>query len=243
MKAEALRLKSFVDDEHKAQYFEFVEYPCRALAAMAGKMLTAQLARHGKANWAEAVKGHDDIFKLRDEYHSLLDGKWNNMAGFWIGHSIYRAVDTTQHSRPVESKVLYKISAKDGQYGKNSYIIPGLGYSQEALSIAQEDSFTVIIPATADSLCLTVTFVPNHPVSGDRLEALALINGKLVQRLRYDTKGRSEEWKQNVESNQARRTFTVPLSAKPRVFSIIAMTQGVVLDEVKVESVVSKKRI
>ena len=36
-------------------YFQLVKYPVQAAAQMNKKMLTAQLARHGKADWAEST--------------------------------------------------------------------------------------------------------------------------------------------------------------------------------------------
>jgi len=232
MEAEALRLKSMVDERHKAQYFELVEYPCRALAAMARKMLNAQLARHGKSDWSEAAKGHNDIFRLRGEYHRLLDGKWNYMAGFWTGHSMYQPIDTTKHCLPVVSNVLYRLSAKDGQYGQSCYTITDLGYSHEALSLPRGEQFTVEVPANDDSVTVVIAFVPNHPVEDDSLGAAVSIDGNIVGRMRYDTKGRSEEWKLNVECNQARRKLSIPPSSKGRRLSVTATTQGVVLDEI-----------
>jgi len=107
--------------------------------------------------------------------------------------------------------------------------------SREALSIAAGESFFFLLPESSDSVSVTLAFVPNHPVNGDSLESLVSIDGEEEQRLRYDTRGRSEEWKQNVERNQALRTLTLPPSKKSRRINITAITEGVILDEVVVE--------
>jgi len=106
---------------------------------------------------------------------------------------------------------------------------------REALSIAAGESFSFLLPESSDSVSVTLAFVPNHPVGGDSLEALVSIDMEEEQRLRYDTRGRSEEWKQNVERNQALRTLTLPPSKKSRKINITALTEGVILDEVVVE--------
>lgn len=231
MERMATELKASVDERHKAQYFEIIEYPCRALSAMARKMLTAQLARHGKAEWTDALAGQTDIFSLRDEYNRMLDGKWNGMAGFWTGHSIYRQVDTTQYCAPIESTVCSRLTSDDGQYGAKSYVIPNLGYSRRALYIEKGEEFITTLPAMTDSMELTFAFVPNHPVDGDSLEVAITLDGQQEQRLHYETQGRSEEWKQNVERNQARRTIIVPPSSTERRLKVRALTPAVIFDE------------
>lgn len=43
----------------KETYFQLVKYPVQAAAQMNNKLLTAQLARHGKADWADSDKAYD----------------------------------------------------------------------------------------------------------------------------------------------------------------------------------------
>lgn len=232
MENDVRQLSTLVDKQHEAQFFELVEYPCRALTAMARKMLYAQLARHGKSTWDKAIEGHKDVFRLRDEYHKLLGGKWNNMAGFWTGHSMYRPLDTTKHSQPRIEEEVFRISAENGKYSKKSYIIPELGYSRQALNMKTGGKFTTPLPACRDSLSLRFAFIPNHPVRSNQLAVDIRVGKQKVQRLYYQTEGRSEEWKQNVERNQARRTILLPPSDHSRKLTVTAKTEGVILDEI-----------
>ena len=49
----------------------------------------------------------------------------------------------------------------------------------------------------------------------------------------YETKGRSEEWKENVLRNQAIRTVRLPVSGKKSHKLVIkALDEGVILDQV-----------
>lgn len=235
MEEEMLQLREKVKKEDKAHWFEFVEYPCSSLAAMARKMLVSQLARHGKMAWDEAVEGQKKIWSLTEEYHTLLDGKWNHMMGLWKWHRLFDEVDTTRSSLPVmvpEDKNDYILTAKNGKMGSESYIIEGLGYSNCALALKKDDTFSIDIPSSADSLDIMFAFVPNHPVDSDRLEVRVEIEGEKAQYIRYETQGRSEEWKQNIERNQALRSIKIPASSHKRAMKLTATTPAVVLDEI-----------
>ncbi len=237
MEATVLSLRQEVDEAHKAHWFELVEYPCLSFTAMARKMLVAQLARHGKATWDEALQGHTDIYRLTNEYHQLLDGKWNHMMGFWKGHSMYKEVDTTRHCPPILAPALknsYTLTPKDGKADAHSHIVNRLGYSNCALAFEKGDSFTTEIPPSTDSLKITFAFVPNHPVDAKKLEVCIDIEGTHSHYLQYETYGRSEEWKLNIERNQALRTITVPSSTKKRTLKVTATTPAVILDEIKI---------
>lgn len=48
----------------KETYFQLVKYPVQAAAQMNNKLLTAQLARHGKADWADSDRAYDSIVSL-----------------------------------------------------------------------------------------------------------------------------------------------------------------------------------
>lgn len=237
MEEEILGLRSEIADIRQAHWFELVEYPCRSLTAMARKMLGAQLARHGKIGWKEALNGQQAIFTLTNEYHSLLDGKWNHMMGFWKEHSMYKEVDTTSSCIPPmrpHIKNRYTLTAVNGKFGPDSYIIQGLGYSNCALSIVKDDTFHVILPSSTDSLTVTLAFVPNHPADADKLEVYIEIEDEKPFPLQYQTYGRSEEWKKNIERNQALRSFTLSPSSKTRALKIKATTPAVILDEIKI---------
>lgn len=75
-------------EEHRAAFFELVEYPVNAAYQMNRKFLMAQLnheladqAEFASANWAadESQAAFDEIKRLTDHYNSMLDGKWSRM--------------------------------------------------------------------------------------------------------------------------------------------------------------------
>ena len=60
--------------QKKETYFQLVKYPVQAAAQMNNKLLTAQLARHGKADWADSDRAYDSIVSLTKTYNTT---KWN----------------------------------------------------------------------------------------------------------------------------------------------------------------------
>jgi hypothetical protein len=58
-----------------------------------------------------------------------------------------------------------------------------------------------------------------------------------VQTIDYATQGRSEEWKQNVFTNQAVRTTRHAVGKKGNhTLKITAVDEGVIIDQVKIMS-------
>lgn len=48
----------------KETYFQLAKYPVQAAAQMNSKLLTAQLARRGKVDWADSDRAYDSIVSL-----------------------------------------------------------------------------------------------------------------------------------------------------------------------------------
>ena len=73
----------------QSAYFELVKYPVQAATQMNRKLLYAQLAHHGKADWEKSDLAYDSIVVLTKQYNSLEDGKWNRMMDFQPRNSPY----------------------------------------------------------------------------------------------------------------------------------------------------------
>lgn len=85
----------------------------------------------------------------------------------------------------------------------------------------------------ADVVEVEVRLLPNHPVHGTQLRFSVSIDGAEPKVISYETKGRSEEWKENVLRNQAIRKIVLPVSGKKsHQLEIKALDEGVVLDQV-----------
>ena len=228
-------LSPFVDEVHRAHWYELIEYPFCACSEMNRKMLNAQLARHRKALWTDAIDGFNEIARMTKIYNTMLNGKWKNMMDFQPRRlPVFLPVDTTKHTRPIadfEGKQ-FIIKPSQGSFGQNSYLIKELGYSRESLALDRRDFFCTELPASTDSLQLMLTFVPNHPVGTKTLEVQVTIGNEKPIIVYYQPDYPAEDWMRDVIFNQARRVIVVAPSKASRRIKVRALTPAVILDEV-----------
>lgn len=182
---------------------------------------------------------YDEIISLTEEYNNLLDGKWNYMMDYKPRNlPVFHKPDTTRQSLPTPGTAgrNWVINPTDGKFDSSSYTINELGYSREALSLEEGDTFAAKLPSSSGALNITLEFIPNHPVDEEGLEVEVDIEGEKKKYLSYETYDRSEEWKNNVLRNQALRTITIPPSSTERIIKIKAATPAVILDRLTINS-------
>lgn len=232
------RAATKVPANRQSAYFELVKYPVQAAAQMNRKLLYAQLARHGKADWEKSDAAYDSIAVLTQHYNSLEDGKWNRMMDFKPRKlPVFNRVERTTATSPMveERTAIHKWNGLDGKNkpDKNSDY-EGLGYEGRATGIRMNDALTFSFDNwKADSVEVDIRLLPNHPVRGEQLRFSISLDNAAPQVVSYETKGRSEEWKENVLRNQAIRKITLPVSGKKsHQLMIKALDEGVVLDQV-----------
>ena len=222
--------------DRQSAYFELVKYPVQAAAQMNRKLLFAQLARHGKADWEKSDAAYDSIAALTQHYHSLENGKWNRMMDFKPRKlPVFNRVERKEATTPMiqERSAIYQWNGMDASKG-NFIGHEGLGYAGRAAGILMGKALTFSFSDwKADVVEVEVRLLPNHPVHGTQLRFSVSIDGAEPKVISYETKGRSEEWKENVLRNQAIRKIVLPVSGKksPQL-EIKALDEGVVLDQV-----------
>lgn len=84
----------------------------------------------------------------------------------------------------------------------------------------------------ADSVEVEIRLLPNHPIDGEQLGFILSLDNKYSAPITYETKGRSEEWKENVLRNQAIRRVILPVGKEKHRLTIKALGEGVVLDQI-----------
>ena len=232
------RAATKVPANRQSAYFELVKYSVQAAAQMNRKLLYAQLARHGKADWEKSDAAYDSIAVLTQHYNSLEDGKWNRMMDFKPRKlPVFNRVERTTATSPMveERTAIHKWNGLDGKNkpDKNSDY-EGLGYEGRATGIRMNDALTFSFDNwKADSVEVDIRLLPNHPVRGEQLRFSISLDNAAPQVISYETKGRSEEWKENVLRNQAIRKITLPVFGKKSHQLVIkALDEGVVLDQV-----------
>ena len=230
------RMESNIPADRQDAYFQLVKYPVQAAAQMNRKILTAQLARHSKVGWKQSDAAFDSIASLTQQYNSLQNGKWNRMMDFQPRKlPVFKRVEHTTATEPMvtDRKMLCKWNAMECTYGKP---VPyeGLGYERKAAGIRKGSSLTFAFDDYGkDSVEVEIRLLPSHPLDEKQLRFAISVDEAVPQTVSYETKGRSEEWKENVLRNQAIRKVTLPINKQASHKLIItALDEGVVLDQV-----------
>ena len=230
------RMESNIPADRQDAYFQLVKYPVQAAAQMNRKILTAQLARHSKADWRQSDAAFDSIASLTQQYNSLQNGKWNRMMDFQPRKlPVFKRVEHTSATEPMmtDRKMLCKWNAMECTYGKP---VPyeGLGYERKAAGIRKGSSLTFAFDDYGkDSVEVEIRLLPSHPLDEKQLRFAISVDEAVPQTVSYETKGRSEEWKENVLRNQAIRKVTLPINKQAsHKLVITALDEGVVLDQV-----------
>ena len=230
------RIESNIPADRQDAYFQLVKYPVQAAAQMNRKTLTAQLARHSKADWKQSDAAFDSIASLTQQYNSLQNGKWNRMMDFHPRKlPVFKRVEHTSATEPMmtDRKMLCKWNAMECTYGKP---VPyeGLGYERKAAGIRKGSSLTFAFDDYGkDSVEVEIRLLPSHPLDEKQLRFAISVDEAVPQTVSYETKGRSEEWKENVLRNQAIRKVTLPINKQAsHKLVITALDEGVVLDQV-----------
>lgn len=224
-----------VPENLRTAYYHLVRYPVQAAAMMNKKMLTAQLARHGKDKFLNADLAYDSIVVMTDRYNQ---GKWKGIMSMRPrALSVFDPVQRVKIDTPmIEDKTpLHRFNGMDAVDG-NPVNCQGLGHEGRAAEIRKGESLGFDCPATVGkNIKVVVRLLPNHPMEDNAQLRVSLdINGQNATIAEYQTKGRSETWKVNVLHNQAivEADFMVPTSVTTPKLNIKALDKGVVVDQV-----------
>lgn len=230
-----------ISSDRKSAYFELVKYPVQAAAQMNKKLLAAQLARHGKADWEQSDAAYDSIAALTQHYNALENEKWKAIMDsrprkLPVFNRVERSAATD--SLPAGRPAVYAWNAMECSSG-NPVPCDGLGYEGKAAAIRKGAALAFEFDNwKTDSVEVEVRLLPNHPVEGGHLRFCVSVDedeaGRIIS---YETQGRSEEWKENVLRNQAIRRIVLPVrKGREHRLVIKALDEGVVLDQVKLYS-------
>lgn len=236
-----VNLSKLIPAEKQAAWFELVEYPVRASAEMNKKILYGQLARHGLAEWKLSDEAYDAIVALTQRYNALNSGKWKGIMNYRPRNlAVFQKLPHTQADSPLMPDVtpLCLFDGKDFAHATGAQPVAyGMGYQRGAVSVPQHTTLTYQLNVEGnDSIVVELALAPNHPVEGNMIRYAIQVDGDHKQVVDYATKGRSEEWKENVLTNQARRKTTHLLnpSKKQAELKITALDEGVVIDQIRV---------
>jgi hypothetical protein len=223
IKAEGIiaTLNTIKPDTNSDAWFELVEYPLKSFAYMNMKMLGAQLARHGLWQWEKTFAAQDSIKALTKRYNELNNGKWDKMMDYRprrlpVFDDIERRIDTKDPQRQAEVTLFKSVDAIGTQ-------------------ISKEHPLLIPINDQADSVTLIIELLPVHPTDNNAVCFYIGRQGEEPVKVEYQTKGRSEEWKQNVLYNKAVREITITRHNKNAPFNVVltADDEGVYVQTIK----------
>ena len=233
-------LSGKIPTDKRDSWFQLVEYPVKGAAEMNKKHLFAQLARHGKADWNKSDDAHRAIAELTKTYNSLNGGKWNLMMEAQPRNlpvfGLVPRVDATSPMKPNETPLFLFNGADYTNFEGEKPIGHGLGYARKAVNIAKNSSINYeFTTSNLDSVWIEVALAPNLPVEGNSIRYGISMYGEPLKAVDYKTVGRSEEWKNNVLTNQAIRITGHKLSNnKKHTLTISALDEGVTVDQIKI---------
>ena len=215
---------------HDDVWYQLVEYPIQAAAAMNHKWCYAQLARHGAGDeyWLTADAAHRTIIDDTKQYNEVIsDGKWCGMMNYHPRDlAVYDSVPRSKYEGMLEHEI-YTIGRPLRWERKGA--IPELGYSRQAVPLEVGKAVELTV-GSADSVVLA--FVPNHPVQSKQLRVKVTLDDAAPQTFNIATYGRSETWKRNVKRNLALCPLPLGRIEGRHMLRIEALDPYIILDEV-----------
>ena len=232
---EAERVSGVIPASRQDTYFQLVKYPILAAAEMNKKLLIAQKARHGLADWAQSDAAYDSISVLTRIYNQLRGGKWMRMMDCHPRRlPVFEPVPYVKASgsMPEERPTLYRFNGADATGDFTP--CEDLGYEGKAVSVKKGKSITFTFPPTdRDSIEIEVRLLPVHPIEGDSLRFQLIFDKRKAPVIDFATQGRSEKWKENVLWNQAVHRCILPARrGKNHQLTLTALDEGMVVDQI-----------
>lgn len=204
-------------------WYQLVEYPLKSMVYMNEKMLGAQLARHGLWEWERVTEAQEAIKQLTQRYNALGGGKWQGMMDYRPRRlPVFNDVKQQTFDTPMptnDTKTLYRSTNRIGT------------------RVTAESPLTIAIDEHSDTIKIIVELLPVHPTDNKDIAITLTTDTGEKRVITYQTKGRSEEWKQNVLYNKAKREISLPGNNKKRPLNVTISTddEGVYIQTIKVK--------
>lgn len=227
--------------DRRDAYFQLVQYPVEACAWMNEKWHTAQLARHGLADFAAADSAHSRIQQLTHRYNEGFQngGKWNLMMDCQPRRlPVFAPVPHVPSTEPMPNPAQPRRLWNGGDREEGTCVPwPWLGREGKAVELLRDSALTFRFTQDAaprDTAEVELRVLPTHPLArGGHLRMAVTLDSGTPAVVSFETQGRSEEWKENVLRNQAIRRVRLPLRpGGGHVLRVRPLDPGLVLDQV-----------
>lgn len=256
-------IEKTLSEELRPSLYEMLGYSTHSAYQMNRKFLYAQ-ANHETGNLMYAAQSRDaneTLQKLIDRYHSLYDGKWDQMISeICPGYTAlyqnmpdladhpddsYRLPDSQRHP-----ELLHKIDLTAAEVKAPFRLLEGIGTDWVALQMGQPldfktgGSIDLVIPDryidnNTDSVTICISVVPMWPVAYERSNRFSVsVDGSepVVCENEFVEWGR--EWKIQVLENRKEfvLTFTLDKSRKDHVLTLSIIDPGQIIQKITYEA-------
>ncbi len=227
IKTTVLESRSLIRQELQDAFFAAIEYPVFAAAAMNRKIL---------CDSAESHQAYEEIQLLTRQYNELCGGKWRGLMDAAPRRlPVYEDVHGHLTGRP--AVMVSTINACDyAEVSQGARTIQMLGHSMNAMALQKNGVLTCpfTVEHEADYI-ITVALIPTHPLDGGDLRFSVAVDDSQPAVFSLKEPFRSEQWKLNVLSGQARRSLTLRIPAGPHQLTVRALDDHIVVDEIFIE--------
>ena len=217
--------RDLVDERLHTAYFAAVEYPVRAAAAMARKILSDSVESH---------RAYEEIQQLTAAYNTMNRGKWRGLMDAAprrlpvFGDVRARLEDAAGEGAPL-------VACNASQYDEASggvQVVKMLGHSMSAVKLPKGVALTYRFTVAADGdYTLYTALIPTQPNDSGDLRYSVAVDGMEPMILSLKEPFRSERWKQNVLRGQALRSHAVHLKAGHHKLILRALDDHIVVDQ------------
>ena len=230
IKTTVLESRSLIRQELQDAFFAAIEYPVFAAAAMNRKIL---------CDSAESHQAYEEIQLLTRQYNELCGGKWRGLMDAAPRRlPVYEDVHGHLTGRP--AVMVSTINACDyAEVSQGARTIQMLGHSMNAVALQKDGVLTCPFTVERESdYVITVALIPTHPLDGGDLRFSVAVDDSQPAVFSLKEPFRSEQWKLNVLSGQARRSLTLRIPAGPHQLTVRALDDHIVVDQIFIEFIV-----
>ena len=230
IKTTVLESRSLIRQELQDAFFAAIEYPVFAAAAMNRKIL---------CDSAESHQAYEEIQLLTRQYNELCGGKWRGLMDAAPRRlPVYE--DVHGHLTGSPAVMVSTINACDyAEVSQGARTIQMLGHSMNAVALQKNGVLTCPFTVERESdYVITVALIPTHPLDGGDLRFSVAVDDSEPAVFSLKEPFRSEQWKLNVLSGQARRSLTLRIPAGPHQLTVRALDDHIVVDQIFIEFIV-----
>lgn len=249
-----------VSENRKAEFFMTVEYPVRAAALMAEKMLQAQESRlisrpvsfhhddEALESAAKSIIAYKKLQQLNIQYNNVAKKNgWLTMNTAPHGLAVFGQpvlTDTLSeaeiakygHSAPYDAQLsddntIVRNAAEYSSASSGATAVDLLGHSLKAMNLYNGDTLSYSFNSEVLGGVLRLAFVPTHSLDGGSLQCSVSIDGNTPTTIIITDGSHGDRWAEGVLRGQTVVTLPVSLQRGQHTLTIRALSDHVVVDQ------------